>query len=245
MTAPVHASVQQERDGRSARWDGHREQRRRHILDAAAEVVEGLSPGAELMLQDVADRAGVVHTVVRRHFGSRLDLVRAVQADVLEQAFALVSTPLDPMASLYDGVLAYVHQVVDWVDSHQSLHALVERELGDGRQSELNRAIGIHTDRLVEFTTQITDLLGVESTDLHRAEWRLLFAGVIGQVRATVSFWVTQQPRALSADHVATHLARTISRQVLDAVAVLGPQIDPYRPLISQATGAIAAGPNS
>lgn len=244
MTGSLDA-LGEERDGRSARWDGHREQRRRLILDAAAAVVEDLSPGAELNLQDVADRAGVVHTVVRRHFGGRLDLVRAVQADVLVQAFALVSAPVDPDASLYDAVLGYIHEVVDWVDSHRSLHALVERELGDGRPSELNRAIGAHTDRLVEFTTQITDLLGIDSTDAHRAEWQLLFAGVIGQVRATVSFWVAQQPRAVDADHVATHLARTISRQVADAVADLGQTLDPFRPLISQAAGALAGGRNS
>lgn len=233
----------EDRDGRSARWDQHREQRRRQILDAAAAVVESLPPGAELTLQDVADRAGVVHTVVRRHLGGRLELVRAVQADVLEQAFALVSTPLDPMASLYDGVLSYIHVVVEWVDGHQSLHALVERELGDGQPSELSRSITQHTDRLVEFTSQVTELLGIESTDVHRAEWQLLFAGVIGQVRATVSFWVAQRPRAVSADHVATHLARTISRQVVDAVADLGVAIDPMRPLISQTIDAVRVEP--
>ena len=233
-----------ERDGRSTRWDDHREQRRRLILDAAAAVVADLPPGAELNLQDVAARAGVVHTVVRRHFGGRLELVRAVQADVLVQAFALVSTPVDPAASLYEAALGYLREVVGWVDANRSLHALVEREVGDGLPSELNCAIREHTDRLVEFTDQIVHLLGIESTALHRAEWRLLFAGVIGQVRATVSFWVAQ-PRVVDADHVATHLARTISRQVADAVADLGPSIDPFRPLTSQATATLAVGPNS
>jgi AcrR family transcriptional regulator len=241
MSVPLD-DLGEARDGRSVRWDDHREQRRRHILDAAAAVVESLPPGAELNLQDVAERAGVVHTVVRRHFGGRMDLVRAVQADVLVQAFALVSAPVDPNASLHDGVLGYIREVVDWVDSHRSLHALVERELGDGQPSELNRAIALHTDRLVDFTGQITELLGIESTATHQAEWRLLFAGVIGQVRATVSFWVAQEPRAVDAEYVAVHLARTISRQVAEAVADLGVSIDPGRPLISQATGAIAAG---
>lgn len=243
MPVPVDV-LGEPRDGRSVRWDDHREQRRRHILDAAAAVVESLPPGAELNLQDVAERAGVVHTVVRRHFGGRLDLVRAVQADVLVQAFALVSSPVDPSASLHDSVLGYIREVVDWVDSHRSLHALVERELGDGQASELNRAIALHTDRLVDFTSQITALLGIESTDTHRAEWRLLFAGVIGQVRATVSFWVTDEPRVVDAEYVAVHLARTISRQVADAVADLGATIDPSRPLITQAAAAAGAGPD-
>ena len=207
------------------------------ILDAAAEVVEGLPPGADLTLQDIADRAGMVHTVVRRHFGGRLALVRAVQADVLEQAFELISGPVDPTITLHENVHGYVSTAVAWSDAHESLHALVERELGDGEPSELNRAIHRYTERLVGSAVTIGQLFGVEIEGEVRAEWQLLFAGVIGQVRATLGFWLAQQPRVVGRDQVSAHLATTISRQVVDAIAELGVVIDPSIPLIDQISG--------
>jgi AcrR family transcriptional regulator len=100
--AEAGLASEDQRDGRHARWDHHREQRRRLILDAAIAVVEEAPQGAELRLQDVATRAGLVRTVVQRHFGGQVGLLRAVQADVLDQAFALIAEPLDPTRSLHE-----------------------------------------------------------------------------------------------------------------------------------------------
>jgi AcrR family transcriptional regulator len=115
------------RDGRNARWDEHREQRRRLILDAAIAVVSEAPPGAELRLQDVADRSGLVRTVVQRHFGGRLQLTRAVQADVLDQAFALITRPVDLSQTLYDVAHSLVGETVRWVVGNPSLPRPVTR----------------------------------------------------------------------------------------------------------------------
>ena len=121
-----------DRDGRHSRWNRHREERRRHILDAAIAVVEEAPAGAELRLQDVSERSGLVRTVVQRHFGGQVGLLRAVQADVLEQAFALITEPLELSASLHEIAASMVGTTIEWVDGHPALHALVEREVGDG-----------------------------------------------------------------------------------------------------------------
>lgn len=234
MTASV-VPLDEGRDGRSSRWDDHREERRRLILDAAAAVVESQPPGADIALQDVAERAGVVHTVVRRHFGGRTDLIRAVQADVLEQAFVLVSTPIDPVLSVYDAALGYMQATVAWADQHPALHALVERELGDGEPSELSKTIGAYTERLFGYVSEVAALFKIDITPEVEAEWHLMFAGIIGQVRATLSYWMAQGPRRMSAEKVCHLLAESLGQQVVTAIAEVGPTIDPRTAIIAQA----------
>ena len=61
-------------DGRQLRWDSHNQARRQHILDAAIDVLADSEPGAEVHVQQIADRAGLSRTVVYRHFADRADL---------------------------------------------------------------------------------------------------------------------------------------------------------------------------
>jgi hypothetical protein len=43
------------RDGRHARWDRHKEERRQQIIDATTAAVEEAGPGAEIHVQQIAD----------------------------------------------------------------------------------------------------------------------------------------------------------------------------------------------
>lgn len=221
------------RDGRHARWDEHREQRRRLILDAAIAVVEDSPPGAELRLHDVAARAGLVRTVVQRHFGGRLSLARAVQDDVVEQAFALITGPVDFEDTLYDLASAIVGQTVHWVAAHPNLHALIERELGDGEPSALSRAVDTYADYLKEIVVGVARARDRVLTAVEVAEVRLLFVGVIGQVRATVAHWVSTQPHVLTAEQVQHVLADAITATIVRLGESLGVTLRADQSLVS------------
>jgi AcrR family transcriptional regulator len=221
------------RDGRNARWDEHREQRRRLILDAAIAVVSEAPPGAELRLQDVADRSGLVRTVVQRHFGGRLQLTRAVQADVLDQAFALITRPVDLSQTLYDVAHSLVGETVRWVVGNPSLHALVERELGDGRQSELNRATTTYADFLVQIVAGVAGGRGMELDRAQLEATRLLFVGIAGQVRATVAYWAAEPSLVTGAESLERLLTDSIVGMVVGHGATLDIPLDPDRPLLS------------
>src|SRR5581483_12479641 len=112
------AALNDDRDGRNARWDDHREQRRRHIVDAAIDLVEELPIGAELTLQDVADRSGLVRTVVQRHFGGRIGLVRAVQAAVVARAFTQIAAAAENLSTYRALSQDLVAATVSWVGGH-------------------------------------------------------------------------------------------------------------------------------
>ncbi|GAB2973773.1 TetR/AcrR family transcriptional regulator [Nocardioides montaniterrae] len=214
------------RDGRHARWDDHREERRRHILDAAISCVEESPLGADLTLADVAARAGLARTVLQRHFGGRDGLLRAVQADILRQAFALISGPLDDVESFGALVDRLVGQTVEWVSEHLHLHNVVEREVGDGGPSELSVITGEYAGFLAELNSAIAAGFGVTLAQRRLDEAQLLFIGIIGQVRATVAHWASQDHATVPAADLCELLSGWIVAQVVNHSASYGITIE-------------------
>lgn len=214
------------RDGRHARWDEHREQRRRLIIDAAVDVVSSAPIGAELALADVAERAGLVRTVVQRHFGSRVGLLRALQAAVLRDAFTLISGPLDDVRTIGDLTARLVGETVAWVRDHLELHHLVEREVGDGAPSELSLIIDEYAGFLASLNQAIALGFGVTLDERQVEEARLLFIGIIGQVRATVAHWARRDLGTVPADELTRLLTRWIVAQVIDHTSSYGISIE-------------------
>lgn len=193
--------------------------------------MEEAPPGAELRLHDVAERAGLVRTVVQRHFGSSVQLTRAVQADTLEQAFARIMRPVDLSMSLHQLAMSMVGETVDWVESRPGSHALVEREVGDGRPSELSAAISGYADFLVDIVRGVARGRGVDLADSALVETRLVFVGVIGLVRATVSQWRVEQS-AISAAQVQRLLADEATAMVVRHGAAIGLRLAADQPLL-------------
>lgn len=180
-----------------------------------------------MTLQDVAEKAGLVRTVVQRHFGGRNGLLRAVQADVLRKAFSLISGPIDEASTFREVISELVGETVAWVRDHPNLHVLVEREVGDGEPSELSRAIDSYVDFLTEVEEMVIGTYGVEFDERKLAEVRLLYTGVIGQVRATVSHWAQQQSPMVSADELRDLLTDWIETQITCHAATMGVGITP------------------
>lgn len=227
------AEIEDGRDGRNARWDDHREQRRRHIVNAAIALVEKLPIGAELTLQDVADEAGLVRTVVQRHFGGRTGLVRAVQAEVVSRAFTQIIEPAENLTTYRALSYDVVGETIRWVGGHPKLHVLIERELDDGEPSELSRAIIDLTEMLTGLNRGIARGFGLELDPRQIAETRLLYIGLIGQVRATTAHWVLHDQELVSADALTELLAGWVLKQTLDLAARYGLEIDPDGALAS------------
>ena len=63
-------------DGRSSRWDSHRETRRAELVAAAVRAVD--SGGTEVSIADIAAEAGVSKPVLYRYFADKAELHGAV-----------------------------------------------------------------------------------------------------------------------------------------------------------------------
>ncbi|MBO9523168.1 MAG: TetR/AcrR family transcriptional regulator [Nocardioidaceae bacterium] len=76
MTPSVKDTSPKDGDGRSTRWDEHREARRAELVAAAVEAIDLHGPGASIA--QIAASAGVSKPVLYRYFSDKDDLYKAV-----------------------------------------------------------------------------------------------------------------------------------------------------------------------
>jgi hypothetical protein len=74
---------------------------------------------------------------------------------------------------------------------------------------------------------------GVPLADDAVEEIRLMFAGIIGQVRATMGHWARQRPRVLSSDRVVDLLVAAVAAQVAERGSAYGLRLDADEPLMA------------
>jgi AcrR family transcriptional regulator len=128
-------------DGRQLRWQRHKAQRRRVVIDAAIAVLQRREPGAEIHVRDIADEAGINRSSVYRHFDDRGDLDLAVQREICDRAggvllpaLALDGTPRDIVRRIVD---AYIR----WAVAHPALVRFAEQDLPGASAKPLDEAL--------------------------------------------------------------------------------------------------------
>ena len=169
-------------DGRQARWDKHNLERRETILSAAIAVIEGEQPGAEVHVQQIAERAGLSRTVVYRHFNDRADLDRAVQTEILEELWGqlLPSVTLD--GTIPQIVERIVATYVGWAVAHPALHKLAEQDTTRDGTGPLQQGIERIAEQVATLIVTAVDALQVEVSDEERAAIDPLVFGLVGAV---------------------------------------------------------------
>ncbi len=137
-------------DGRRARWDEHRVQRRRDLVEASLRAIR--RHGAGVGMDEIAAQAGTSKTVIYRHFGDRAGLWSAVVDSVHDYLLSNLEVPLslnrlEPTALVTGLADAYL--------------AVVERDLEIYR-FVVNRPSGEASvnDPVASFTSRIGALLG-------------------------------------------------------------------------------------
>lgn len=218
-------------DGRAARWDAHRAQRRLHVIDSAIAVIQKAPPGAELNVQHIADEAGMVRTVVYRHFDGKADLHRAVQGRIVELMRDTVLDRLTFEGTIQEVIERTIGGFVDWVAEHPNLYYAAERELGDGRESQLAGAVQDVADRIAAIILVGGQLLGHTFSDEDQAAIEAMVFGIIGQVRGTVGHWVRREERQPQPAALVKLLSRWIWVQVDAEARLIGLEIDPAVPM--------------
>jgi len=100
-------------DGRSTRWEDHREARRAELVRVARRVVHHTGP--DVSMDDIATAAGTSKSIVYRYFtdkdGLQLAVAAAVVADIrdaLDAAATGASTPRDALRGMVDTYLAMI-----------------------------------------------------------------------------------------------------------------------------------------
>ena len=107
-------------DGRSARWEGHRQERRRQLVESAIRTIR--SRGATVGMDELAAEAGTSKTVFYRHFADRHGLYQAVAERVDELILRDIGTVLG--ASTKGGGLSALD-----LDPRSVIHAAIDAYL--------------------------------------------------------------------------------------------------------------------
>ncbi|WP_445189957.1 TetR/AcrR family transcriptional regulator [Pseudonocardia sp. Cha107L01] len=107
----------------------------------------------EIVLADVAERAGVSVQTVLRHFGSRNELFEHAQARQVEAVRAERATPVGDVAAAVDTIVTFYDRIGNWslrLQAQEHNDALTRRTIERGRR--------IHRDWVEEvFAPQLAD----------------------------------------------------------------------------------------
>lgn len=179
-------------DGRQLRWEQHKAQRRKLIIDAALDVLQEIEPGEDYHVQQVADRAGLNRTAIHRLFKDRTDLDLAVQREIARRATEVFLAAVD----LDDKPRAIVHRVVDafirWSVDHLSWVRCVERGVAGVPTRPMDEAIAQVVEQVEMVMGGVASVVGGGLTDDDRASLEPWVSSLIGGGLSAVMRWTAR-----------------------------------------------------
>lgn len=188
-------------DGRSTRWDEHRDQRRLGFVTAAVAAIDRHGP--EASVASIAEEAGVSKPVLYRYFSDKAELEAAVGTVLAEQVLDRMVTPLlDPSSPIRARVAAAVDGYLTAIAEHPQVFLLLVRHRVDGSDPLADGKERIATT----FARVIGDGLRHLGVDAAGAEpWA---HGLVGLGLSTGEWWLARN--TMSQDAVAGYLTEFI-----------------------------------
>lgn len=207
-------------DGRAARWEGHRERRRREFVAAALVVLERDGPTAGV--DRISAELGVGRQALYRQFDDRADLDRAVAdraADLLVEAVVphLVGVGRPRGADLHEVVRRAVDAYVGHVAEHLNLYRFI-RAHDTGVVHRVKDTVG---SRIALLTRDL--VAGELAGDVAADTADTVAIGVVGLVDAVVGRWLEQPAGTSRAELVGRLVAMVLG--AADALAVPRPTV--------------------
>ena len=213
-------------DGRQVRWRQHNLDRRRRIIEAAIGVIEESAPGADVHVQEIAERAGLSRSVVYRHFEDRADLDRAVQEAVVQDIASRLIPAMNFQGTGPEIVERIVGTYVGWAAEHPSLHRAADHETDD-LSGPLERGIEQIASQAALVIAAAILALGGEPTDEDAAALDPLVYGLVGAVFGAVRRWLHRPERVLSQQRLTQLVSRSVWFVIAGHAAELGISISP------------------
>lgn len=186
-------------DGRSARWEAHRQERRKTLVESAIRTIR--TRGASVGMDDIAAEAGTSKTVFYRHFTDRHGLYQAVADRVDElilrdigtvlgetaKGAGLSALDLDPRSVIRAAIDAYLQLV----ERDPELYRFIVSApiVGAEKSGNAAQAVASATGKMAG---QISDLISAALVDRGNdpAPARLWGHSLVGLVRAGADAWL-------------------------------------------------------
>lgn len=183
-----------ETDGRSSRWDAHREERRAELIAAAVRAID--EQGPEVNMADIAGAAGVSKPVLYRYFSDKDELHAAVGQWGADEVLAGVVPALLVDAPVRTRIEAAVDAYLRVIEEHPQVFFLLvrHRASGDGAAGDpLADGKARIAATLSRFLSETMRGLGVDPGGAE--PWA---QGIVGLGLATGEWWLEKRtmPRA-------------------------------------------------
>lgn len=176
MNSTTQASV----DGRSARWDRHREERRAELLDVARHLIHAKGP--DVTMEDIAAASGTSKSIVYRYFADKAHLQRALGRSILSTMHGKL---LEEMRSLEQ-------QVGREPEADERIRAMIRAYVETAQRSPgVYRFVTRPSDGLNHFLTAVSRLVATFLPAEIPAP-RVWAHGAVGFVERAVDIWMTE-----------------------------------------------------
>src|SRR4051812_15744153 len=218
-------------DGRQLRWDSHNQARREHILDAAIGVLADAEPGAEVHVQQIADRAGLSRTVVYRHFADRADLDSAVQGRALELLRAELVPVLSFEGTPVDIIRRIVSAYVGWASEHPSLHEFAQQDASGPGPGQMEKAVQQIAGQIEDLINVGVEVLHVQLDDDEVAALDPLVFGLVGGVFTSTRRWLSRAEQRPARETFVELVTEAVWLQIAGMARQRGVELDPELPV--------------
>ncbi|MCW2500260.1 MAG: hypothetical protein JWN87_1936 [Frankiales bacterium] len=203
-------------DGRTTRWAGHREQRRRAFVEAALAVIAREGPTATV--DQISAELAVTRQALYRQFDDRADLDRAIAQAAADQLVTALLPHLDLTGDVAASVRSALDAYLDHVQTHLHLYRFVrshEADPGDSAVRRVKDTVGSRVAALARDYLVTTGAAPVELADSFAT-------GVVGMADAVIGRWL-DEPGALARADLVDHLVLMVTGTVSAALAARSP----------------------
>lgn len=213
-------------DGRSSRWQSHREERRRELIKSARRAVHAL--GSDASMEEIAHAAGTSKSVFYRYFGDKAGLQKAVGEVVLSQMQRRIGEAAQNAQTPREGLLAMVSAYLQMAETSPNVYTFVTRQSG-GEPDSLHGSAAI-SGALGHFFDSIGEMIATPMR-AHLGEGKEAVIGywptaAIGLVRNAGEQWLG------TPDSPAKPGQEAMARQITAWLCVgIAPELDPAKSL--------------
>ncbi|MGO4144357.1 TetR/AcrR family transcriptional regulator [Paenarthrobacter sp. YAF11_1] len=176
-------------DGRTARWQSHREERRAELIRQARKAVHRL--GSDASMEDIAGAAGTSKSVFYRYFGDKAGLQQAMGEVVLGQMQRRMQEAAQLAQTPREGLFAMVSAYLQMAESSPHVYAFITRLTpGEASAQDAIAASGA----LGNFFEQITEMIATPMREYLGEEKEAVLVywptAAIGLVRNAGEMWL-------------------------------------------------------